>query len=97
MPDDEITDWLYNALKEIEAEEGMRLSDRAFVADHLAPKLLSLLGDVKRKERERIMNEIEEHEIPTVKDLHLIRISMCREDWQSLREGRGDDEITSHS
>ena len=44
---EEITDFLYNALKEIEVEEGIRLSDRAFIADHLAPKLAKQQQPVK--------------------------------------------------
>ena len=39
---EEMTDWIYNSLKEIETEEDIKLSDRAFIADHLAPKLVSL-------------------------------------------------------
>ena len=40
---------------------------------------------VRKEERKRIFAEIERHEIPTVKDLHLIEIMMCREDWQALK------------
>jgi len=40
-----LTDWIYNSLKAIEAEESIRLSDRAFIADHLAPKLQALWPD----------------------------------------------------
>ena len=39
LTDEEITDWLYNSLKEIEAEEGVKLSDRAFIADFLTPRI----------------------------------------------------------
>lgn len=39
---EKVTDWLYNTLKEIEVEENIRLSDRAFIADHLAPKIIAL-------------------------------------------------------
>ncbi len=40
-----VTDIIYNALKEIEIEGGIKLSDRAFIADHLAPKLIALFPD----------------------------------------------------
>ena len=36
-----ITDFIYKALKQIEIDEDVRLSDRAFIADCLAPKILS--------------------------------------------------------
>jgi len=45
LTDEEITDWLYNCLKEIEVEEGIKLSDRAFIADHLTPKVKAKLED----------------------------------------------------
>lgn len=38
-----------------------------------------------KAERERIMREIEKCETPTVRDLNLIQITMCREDWQALK------------
>lgn len=41
----ELTDWIYNSLKEIETEEEIKLSNRAFIADHLAPKLQALIPD----------------------------------------------------
>ncbi|KKK93334.1 hypothetical protein LCGC14_2693910 [marine sediment metagenome] len=43
-PDREkMTDWIHDSLKEIETEENIKLSDRALIADHLAPKLLALI------------------------------------------------------
>lgn len=48
---EKITDWIYDALKEIEKEEGIKLSDRGFIADHLAPKIIALFDDVKKQER----------------------------------------------
>lgn len=60
----ELTDWIYNALKEIETEEDIRLSDRAFIADHLAPKLLALFPDIeeiRKQGEERIINHIEKN------------------------------------
>lgn len=82
----ELTDWIYNALKEIEAEEDIRLSDNAFIADHLAPKLQALIPDIeeaKREERERI--------IRWLRDNCYIRADtgnriITREKWQALKE-----------
>jgi len=45
MTDDDITAWLYNCLKEIEVEENVRLSDKAFIADCLTLKLKTQLAD----------------------------------------------------
>jgi len=58
MPLDEIhpqremlTDNIYNSLKEIQEEEGIRFNNKAFIADRLAPKL-SKLGYHKLDEEE---------------------------------------------
>ena len=45
------------------------------------------LAEAVKKERERIFNEIEKHETPTVRDLNLVQFTMCREDWQAIKGG----------
>ncbi len=67
LNDEEIGDWLYASLKEIEVEEGIRLSDKAFIADHLIPKvkakLQPLIDEARKEGRKEVVNWIAENRI----------------------------------
>ena len=68
MDRDELTDWIYNALKEIQTEEDIMLSDTAFIADHLAPKLQALIPDIEAAKQEVAREFIEEIEENSTRD-----------------------------
>jgi len=56
-----------------------------------SPEALAVAVDTLIAEaKKQVMDEIEKYETPTVIDLNLIQISMCREDWQALK-GEGNE------
>ena len=49
-------------------------------------QILTLLQQRVEQERERVFKELLKHQTPTIKDLGLIEITMCVEDWQALSD-----------
>lgn len=56
-PPSKLTDYIYGKLKEIEREEKVKLSDKAFIADHLTPKITELIGQAKTEAAREILKE----------------------------------------
>jgi len=58
----------------------------------LANQIIALFNEeeIRKQERERIFKELLKHQTPTIKDLGLIEITMCVEDFKALKEGQGE-------
>ncbi|KKL80595.1 hypothetical protein LCGC14_2003210 [marine sediment metagenome] len=87
--------WAFGLNRQMEAEgKPVRFSPEDFWEQKLINKnpyfdFTQQICQLSQERVERIKREIERYETPTVKDLNLLRITVCKEDWQALWEKEG--------